>query len=122
MIRANLGTERLGWEQPQDDMVLFPKGKGLGDIVPRMRSRLHDTPVLLPTWGWPPDENTVPPDDPEYDAEKTSRLNPAAPPDWQLAGDAAARRAGQRRSTEADPGAGDRRRPDRSRPRRQHDA
>ena len=63
-------------------MVLLPKGKGVGDLVPRMRSRLHDTPVLLPTWGWPPDENTVPPDDPEYDIEKTSRLNDAAPPDW----------------------------------------
>ena len=27
MVRANLGTERLGWERPQDDMVLLPTGR-----------------------------------------------------------------------------------------------
>ncbi len=82
MVRANLGTERLGWERPQDDMVLLPESKGLGDLPGRMRSRLLATPVLLPTWGWP-DDNTVPPEDPTYELNKASRLNPDAPPDWR---------------------------------------
>ena len=53
LIRANLGTERLGWDQPHDDMVLYPPGVQEGDLTPVMRSRLISTPVRLPTWGWP---------------------------------------------------------------------
>jgi hypothetical protein len=67
MIRANLGTERIGWDTPKDDMVLLPEGVGVGDLVPTMRGRLKETPVMIPTWGWPND----------------SRLNPATPPDWR---------------------------------------
>ena len=40
LIRANLGTERLGWDQPHDDMVLYPPGVQEGDLTPVMRSRL----------------------------------------------------------------------------------
>ena len=81
MVRANLGTERLGWERPVDDMVLLPEGTGIGQLVPHMRARLVETPVLLPTWGWP-DDNEVPRQDPAYDRTKASRLNPDALPDW----------------------------------------
>jgi hypothetical protein len=67
LVRANLGTERLGWDQPHDDMVLYPPGLHEGDLTPVMRSRLLSTPVRLPTWGWP----------------DLSRINPATPPDWR---------------------------------------
>ncbi len=82
MVRANLGTERLGWERPLDDMILLPEGGDLADLIPSMRSRLVSTPVLLPTWGWP-DDNEVLPGDPGFDPDKATRLNPAAPPDWR---------------------------------------
>lgn len=79
LIRLNLGTERLAWERPDDDLVLFPPGRNKFDLRPVLRSKLNDAPVLVPTWGWP-DEN-----DPasQPDATKRSRLNPAKPPDWR---------------------------------------
>ncbi|MET0577771.1 MAG: hypothetical protein ABW122_03875, partial [Ilumatobacteraceae bacterium] len=82
LIRANLGTERIGWERPQPDAVLFPPGHDAADLVPQMRSKLVSTPVMIPTWGWP-DDNTVAPPDPGYDPLKATRVNPAAPPDWR---------------------------------------
>ena len=81
MIRANLGTERIGWERPQDDVVLLPPGRTPVDLVPAMRSRLVSTPVTIPTWGWPDDNDpdpTVP-----FDPAKATQLNPATPPDWR---------------------------------------
>ncbi|MEO1091107.1 MAG: hypothetical protein AAFX81_10765 [Pseudomonadota bacterium] len=80
LVRANLGTERLGWDRPADDLVLLPEGATSGDLVPVMRARLDAVPVLLPTWGWP-DRND--PDAVAPDAELTTRLNPAQPPDWR---------------------------------------
>jgi hypothetical protein len=71
LIRANLGTERLGWLQPADDLILLPPGTDEFELVPVMRSRLKSVPVLLPTWGWP-EVDGVP-----------SRINPARPPDWR---------------------------------------
>lgn len=79
LIRANLGTERLGWDQPHDDMVLYPPGVQEGDLTPVMRSRLISTPVRLPTWGWPDKNNPTQ----NFDPAKASRLNPATPPDWR---------------------------------------
>jgi hypothetical protein len=81
LVRANLGTERIAWRQPVDDLVLLPVGKTEIDLVPVMRSRLESVPVLVPTWGWPDDND---PQRPELsDPTKTSRLNPALPPDWR---------------------------------------
>jgi hypothetical protein len=81
LIRLGLGTERLGWDQPLDDMVLLPEGKTELDLLPVMRSRLSAVPVRLPTWGWPDLNN---PEHPETaDPLKSSRLNPARPPDWR---------------------------------------
>ncbi|MCA8880537.1 MAG: hypothetical protein KDA73_11400 [Rhodobacteraceae bacterium] len=80
LVRANLGTERLGWDRPADDLVLLPQGATSGDLVPVMRARLDATPVLLPTWGWL-DRND--PDASVPDPALTTRLNPAAPPDWR---------------------------------------
>ena len=81
MVRANLGIERLAWNQPLDNLVLLPQGTSQLDLVPVMRSKLQSVPVLVPTWGWP-DLND--PNDPDHrDPEKASRLNPAQPPDWR---------------------------------------
>jgi hypothetical protein len=81
MVRANLGIERLAWNQPLDDLVLLPEGTSQLDLVPVMRAKLQSVPVLVPTWGWP-DLND--PDDPDhFDPAKASRLNPAQPPDWR---------------------------------------
>jgi hypothetical protein len=81
LIRANLGTERLGWNQPQDDMVLYPPGVSEGDLTPVMRSRLVSTPVRLPTWGWPDQNDPARPE--TFDPAKASRINTATPPDWR---------------------------------------
>jgi hypothetical protein len=79
MIRAKLGIERLGWDRPDDDLVILPTGLGALDLTPGIRASLRSTPVTLPTWGWP-DENG--PSEP-FDPAKLSRLNPSRPPDWR---------------------------------------
>jgi hypothetical protein len=81
LIRLNLGTERLGWDQPLDDIVLFPDGTTEQDLLPVMRSRLGSVPVRLPTWGWPDLNDPARPQ--TFDPLKSSRLNPAKPPDWR---------------------------------------
>ena len=78
LIRARIGIERIGWDKPQDGMVLLPDGVNEAALVPALRARLRETPVMVPTSGWP-DENEGDADDP---AKKT-RLNPAVPPDWR---------------------------------------
>jgi hypothetical protein len=80
MVRAELGVERIAWNQPLDDLVLLPDGKTQLDLVPVMRSRLQSVPVLIPTWGWPDDNDPKHPE--QFDPHKASRLNPARPPDW----------------------------------------
>jgi hypothetical protein len=79
MIRADLGAERIAWDEPEEDLVLLPAGTSQIDLVPVMRARLQAVPVTIPTWGWP-DLN-----DPAqaFDPALASRLNPAKPPDWR---------------------------------------
>jgi hypothetical protein len=78
MVRSLAVIERIGWDRPQDNLVLLPPGADEHDLVPMMRARLRATPVMVPTWGWP-DKNK----EGETDASKASRLNPAFPPDWR---------------------------------------
>ena len=78
LVRANLGTERFGWDRPEDGLVIFPPGRTERDLLPVMRSRLSASPVMLPSWGWP-DDNEGDGNDPAL----TTRLNPAKPPDWR---------------------------------------
>jgi len=63
LIRANIGTERLGWDKNTPDPMQIPEG---AEVVPALRRRLGTSPVLVPTEGWP--ENAA--------------VNPAHPPDW----------------------------------------
>lgn len=71
LVRANLGTERIAWNQPLDDLVLLPDGTSQLDLVPVMRSRLQSVPVLVPSWGWPDLNDPADPD--HYDPAKASR-------------------------------------------------
>lgn len=79
LVRAKLGVERIGWNLPRDDLVILPEGMKLTDIPPGLRSRLQETPVMIPTWGWP-DRN--PPNAPQRDLAKVSHINDTLPPDW----------------------------------------
>jgi hypothetical protein len=78
MVRSLTAIERLGWDRPQENLILLPSGASEHDLVPVMRARLKRTPVMVPTWGWP-DKNK----EGERDPAKASRLNAAFPPDWR---------------------------------------
>jgi hypothetical protein len=79
LVRAKLGVERIGWDRQRDDLVILPTGMSMVDLPPALRSRLQDTPVMIPTWGWP-DRN--PPGAAERDLAKVSHINDTLPPDW----------------------------------------
>lgn len=80
LARAKVGVERIGWDLPRDDLVLLPAGMTLAHLPPVLRSRLQDTPVMIPTWGWPDlnDKGRQAPD-----PAKSSRINPTHVPDWR---------------------------------------
>jgi hypothetical protein len=65
IIRANIGTERLGWNENSPKPLLIPPDVE-AEIVPALRSKLKQIPVMVPTHGWP--EGTT--------------VNPAHLPDW----------------------------------------
>lgn len=46
LIAEKIGTERLGWLNKSDDLVVLPEG---GSLVPALKSKLRSEPVLLPT-------------------------------------------------------------------------
>lgn len=78
LVRAKLGVERVGWDHPRDNLVILPEGMKLVDLPPALRSRLQDTPVLIPTWGWP--DRNVPGQEPQL--AKISHINDTQAPDW----------------------------------------
>lgn len=78
LVRAKLGVERVGWDHPRDNLVILPEGMKLIDLPPALRARLQDTPVLIPTWGWP--DRNVPGQEPKL--EKISHINDTLAPDW----------------------------------------
>jgi hypothetical protein len=51
----------MGWNADDDKAFVFAAGTGLADIPPVLRRRLHQTPMLMPTFGWP-EGTTVAPD------------------------------------------------------------
>jgi hypothetical protein len=81
LVRLDLGTERIAWKEVADELVLLPTGAVLEDLKPVMKSRLKNVPVMVPSWGWP--DLNDPDDAQSFDPAKTSRLNPAHPPDWR---------------------------------------
>ena len=63
IARANLGAERLGWDDDSPPPLEIPPGT---ELVPALRSKLKKTPVLIPTLTLPPG----------------TTINQEHPPDW----------------------------------------
>jgi hypothetical protein len=63
MVAAGIDIERLGWFQSRPDLLNIPQN---AYIPPALRRRLAESPVVIPTTGWP----------------QGVTQNPAAPPDW----------------------------------------
>ncbi|EHR72229.1 hypothetical protein BurJ1DRAFT_3421 [Burkholderiales bacterium JOSHI_001] len=66
MVRANIGAERLGWNNADAQAFVFHPGHGLADTPPVLRRKLRTSPMLMPTFGWP----------------EGTRVDPGHLPDW----------------------------------------
>jgi hypothetical protein len=66
MLRSNVGAERMGWNSADDKAFVFKGGHSLADTPPVLRRKLKQSPMLMPTFGWP--EGTT--------------VDPAKLPDW----------------------------------------
>ncbi len=53
MVRSDIGAERMGWNAADDKAFVFADGTGLADIPPVLRRKLHQSPMLMPTFDWP---------------------------------------------------------------------
>ena len=53
MVRSDIGAERMGWNKAEEKAFVFTTGKSLADIPPVLRRKLHQSPMLMPTFGWP---------------------------------------------------------------------
>ncbi|MCC6861018.1 MAG: hypothetical protein IT158_20795 [Bryobacterales bacterium] len=51
IIRARLGTTRLGWNEKSPPPLNLPAEDG--GVPPALRTRLESSPVLIPATGWP---------------------------------------------------------------------
>jgi hypothetical protein len=63
LIRAKIGIERMGWNSTSPEPLRFTAD---AKVAPTLRTKLKQSPVMIPTEGWP--EGTT--------------INPAHPPDW----------------------------------------
>jgi hypothetical protein len=88
LVRAKLGTTRLGWDQKSPPTLsLPPDNQG---VMPVLRTKLESSPVLIPANGWPESASIArPPDwrwrahvvfDVRSDAERPEITRPAALP------------------------------------------
>jgi hypothetical protein len=66
MVRSNVGAERMGWNSADGKAFVFKGGHSLADTPPVLRRKLRNSPMLMPTFGWP--EGTT--------------VDPAKLPDW----------------------------------------
>jgi hypothetical protein len=66
MVRSNVGAERMGWNNAEGGAFVFTGGHSLADTPPVLRRKLRQSPMLMPTFGWP--EGTT--------------VDPARLPDW----------------------------------------
>ncbi len=53
MVRSNIGSERMGWNNADDKAFVFTGGHSLADTPPVLRRKLRQSPMLMPTFGWP---------------------------------------------------------------------
>ena len=61
MVRSEVGAERMGWNKAEKDAFVLTGGRTLADVPPVLRRRLHESPMLMPTFGWP-EGTRIPPD------------------------------------------------------------
>jgi hypothetical protein len=66
MVRSDVGAERMGWNKAEEDAFVLTGGRTLADVPPVLRRRLHESPMLMPTFGWP----------------EGTRIKPDKLPDW----------------------------------------
>ena len=88
IVRAGIGTTRLGWNEKSPPPIALPADdKG---VMPALRVKLESSPVLIPATGWPETASqTRPPDwrwrvqvvlDERSDVERPEITRPAALP------------------------------------------
>ncbi|HEX2515335.1 MAG TPA: hypothetical protein VH257_11550, partial [Chloroflexota bacterium] len=53
MVRADVGAERMGWNEVEEGAFVFSGGASLADVPPVLRRKLQKAPMLMPTFGWP---------------------------------------------------------------------
>ena len=53
MVRSDVGAERMGWNEADDKAFVFKAGVSLADVPPVLRRKLDQSPMLMPTFGWP---------------------------------------------------------------------
>jgi hypothetical protein len=63
IIRAEIGTEMLAWENKPADLLQLPPNS---TVNPRLQAKLRSNPVMIPTRGWP----------------KGTKLKTTIKPDW----------------------------------------
>jgi hypothetical protein len=60
MIRSNIGAERMGWNSTDETAFVFKGGHSLADTPPVLRRKLKQSPMLMPTFGWPEGTTVAP--------------------------------------------------------------
>lgn len=53
MVRSDIGAERMGWNAADGQAFVFSGGNDLADVPPVLRRKLRQSPMLMPTFGWP---------------------------------------------------------------------
>ena len=66
MVRSDIGAERMGWNESTDDAFVFSGGASLADVPPVLRRKLHASPMLMPTFGWPAGTTVAPVKQPDW--------------------------------------------------------
>lgn len=60
MIRSKIGADRLAWEKKSEAVLRFPPN---ANVAPARRAKLSQSPILLPTRGWPKGTSIAQPPD-----------------------------------------------------------
>jgi len=53
MVRADIAAERMGWNESEEEAFVLAGGVTLAEVPPILRRKLHQSPMLIPTFGWP---------------------------------------------------------------------
>ncbi len=73
MVRSEIGAERMGWNAADDKAFVLASGTSLADVPPVLRRKLRQSPMLMPTFGWPEGTTVAPNKLPDW----SWRLKPA---------------------------------------------